>query len=232
MPTDGHYLSEVQALCRREGALFILDEMITGFRWLQQGAQTYFGVEPDLCTFGKGMANGFSVAAVAGRRDVMEVGSINRPGERTFLLSTTHGGEMSGLGAFVEAMRIYSEKDVCRYLWDYGRRLKNALQGIAAEQGVAEHFVIEGPAICLNYITRDAEGAASMKFRALYAQEMLKQGVMMPWVAISAAHGEAELELTLTAARQALAVYRRALDEGVERYLEGHELKPVFRQFN
>ena len=231
-PTGGHYLSEVQALCRREGALFILDEMITGFRWLQQGAQTYFDVEPDLCTFGKGMANGFSVAAVAGRRDVMEVGSINRPGERTFLLSTTHGGEMSGLGAFVETMRIYSEKDVCRYLWDYGRRLKNGLQGIAAEQGVAEHFVIEGPAICLNYVTRDAEGAASMKFRALYAQEMLKQGVMMPWVAISAAHGETELELTLTAARQALAVYRRALDEGVERYLEGHELKPVFRRFN
>jgi glutamate-1-semialdehyde 2,1-aminomutase len=232
IPTGGHYLSEVRALCRREGALFILDEMITGFRWLQQGAQTYFGVEPDLCTFGKGMANGFSVSAVAGRRDVMEVGSINRPGERTFLLSTTHGGEMSGLGAFVETMRIYSEKDVCRYLWDYGRRLKNGLQGIAAEQGVAEHFVMDGPAICLNYVTRDAEGAASMKFRALYAQEMLKQGVMMPWVAISAAHGEAELELTLTAARQALAVYRRALEEGVERYLEGHELKPVFRRFN
>lgn len=232
-PAGGHFLGEVQALCRREGALFILDEMITGFRWHQQGAQTYFGVEPDLCTFGKGMANGFSVAAVAGRREVMEVGSIDKLGaERTFLLSTTHGGEMSGLGAFVESMRIYREEDVCARLWDYGRRLRAGLQAVAADASVGEHFVMDGPAICLNYLTRDAEGAASMKFRALYAQEMFKQGVMMPWIAISAAHGETELELTLAAARHAFAVYRRALDEGVERYLEGHELKPVFRRYN
>src|SRR5450830_581595 len=128
-PAEGHFLSQVQSLCRREGALFVLDEMITGFRWHLQGAQAYFGVEPDLCTFGKGMANGFSVAAVAGRRDVMEVGSIDNPGsERTFLLSTTHGGEMSGLGAFVESVKIYREQDVCRHLWDYGRRLKVGLQ--------------------------------------------------------------------------------------------------------
>ena len=232
-PAGGHFLLMVQALCRREGALFILDEMITGFRWHLQGAQTYFGVEPDLCTFGKGMANGFSVAAVAGRREVMEVGSIDKPGaERTFLLSTTHGGEMSGLGAFVEAMRIYREENVCVRLWDYGRRLRAGLQAVAADAGIGEYFVMDGPAICLNYLTRDAEGTASMKFRALYAQEMLKQGVMMPWIAVSAAHGEAELELTLIAARQALKVYRCALDEGIEHYLEGHELKPVFRRFN
>ena len=54
-----NFLQEVQALCRADGALFLLDEMITGFRWHLQGAQTFFGVEPDLCTFGKGMANGF-----------------------------------------------------------------------------------------------------------------------------------------------------------------------------
>ena len=86
-------------MCRADGALFVLDEMITGFRWHLQGAQTFFGVQPDITTFGKGMANGFSVAAVGGRREVMEVGSINRPGmERTFLLSTTHGAETDGPG--------------------------------------------------------------------------------------------------------------------------------------
>jgi len=231
-PAGGHFLSEVQALCRRAGALFILDEMITGFRWHQRGAQEYFRVEPDLCTFGKGMANGFSVAAVAGRRDVMEVGSIDKPGERTFLLSTTHGGEMSGLGAFIEVAKIYHEQDVCRYLWGYGYRLKNGLRSIAAELGIEDFFVIDGPAISPNYLTRDAEGGVSMKFRALFSQEMLKQGVMMPWIAISTAHGELELDFTLSAARGALSVYQRALEHGVERYLEGHELKPVFRRFN
>jgi glutamate-1-semialdehyde 2,1-aminomutase len=118
---SANFLHQVQNLCRNHGTLFILDEMITGFRWHLQGAQTYFGVTPDLTTFGKGMANGFSVAAVGGRRDVMEVGTIKTPGtERTFLLSTTHGGEMSGLGAFIETVNVYRQRDVCRHLWQYG----------------------------------------------------------------------------------------------------------------
>jgi glutamate-1-semialdehyde 2,1-aminomutase len=163
----------------------------------------------------------------------MEVGSIDKPGaERTFLLSSTHGGEMSGLGAFVEAMRIYREDNVCFRLWDYGRRLRAGLQAVAADAGVGKYFMIDGPAICLNYLTLNAEGAPSMKFRALYAQEMLKQGVMMPWIAVSLEHGDAELELTLAAASKALAVYRRAIDEGIDSYLVGHELKPVFRRYN
>ena len=230
---ERNFLQEVESLCRREGALFVLDEMITGFRWHLRGAQTYFGVTPDLCTFGKGMANGFSVAAVGGRREVMEVGSIERRGaERTFLLSSTHGGEMCSLGAFVEAARIYEDEAVCRYLWEYGAQLKEGLSAIADDAGVGSFFFLDGPAISLNYITRDADGLASMRFRALFAQEMLKQGVMMPWIAISTAHGPMELDHTLSAARQALAIYRKALENGVDQYLQGEELRPVFRQFN
>jgi glutamate-1-semialdehyde 2,1-aminomutase len=72
-----NFLQKAQTVCRANGALFILDEMITGFRWHLNGAQTYFGVEPDLSTFGKGMANGFSVAALVGRREIMDFGSIS-----------------------------------------------------------------------------------------------------------------------------------------------------------
>jgi glutamate-1-semialdehyde 2,1-aminomutase len=228
-----HFLIDVQKLCRDQGALFILDEMITGFRWDLQGAQTYFGVEPDLCTFGKGMANGFSVAAVGGRREIMEVGSIDAPGkERTFLLSTTHGGEMSGLAAFVETVKIYQEEHVCRALWEYGRQLRVGLQQIAIQQGVVDHFLVDGPDICLSYRTCGPAGEVSMKYRTLFAQEMLKRGVLMPWIAISAAHGETELAMTLEAARESLAVYKIALEEGVEKFLEGPAVKPVFRRYN
>lgn len=227
------FLHKVQSLCRRNDALFILDEMITGFRWDLQGAQAYFGVTPDLCTFGKGMANGFSVAAVAGRREVMEVGGIDKPGvERTFLLSTTHGGEMSGLGAFVETVRIYKEQDVCRHLWEYGARFRRGMEVAAAENGLQQHFILEGPAISLNYVTRDAGGAPSMEFRTLFSQEMIRNGVLMPWIAVSQSHGAGELELTLQAARKSFAVYAKALKEGVGRYLEGAPVKPVFRKFN
>ena len=89
------FLHDVQRLCKKNNIVFILDEMITGFRWHLSGAQAYYNLSPDLSTFGKAMANGFSVAAVAGKRDIMELGGIDKIGkERVFLLSTTHGADV------------------------------------------------------------------------------------------------------------------------------------------
>ena len=74
-PSEG-FLISVQELCRKNQIVFILDEMITGFRWNLKGAQKNYGIKPDLSTFGKAMANGFSVSCVAGKREIMELGSI------------------------------------------------------------------------------------------------------------------------------------------------------------
>jgi glutamate-1-semialdehyde 2,1-aminomutase len=228
-----NFLQQVQSLCRKHGSIFILDEMITGFRWHLAGAQALFGVEPDLSTFGKAMANGFSVAAVGGRRDLMEVGAIDRPGmERTFLLSTTHGAEMTGLGAFLETVRIYREEAVIEHLWSYGAKLRDGIAAAAARHGLAEHVTMEGSPVALNYVTRDRSGAASMPLRTLFAQEMLKRGVMMPWIAISQSHGPAQLDATLQAVDGALRVYAQALESGVERFLQGPAIRPVFRRHN
>jgi len=228
-----NFLHEVEQLCQKNDALFILDEMITGFRWHIKGAAHYFGVNPDLVTFGKGMANGFSVAAVGGRREVMQVGSIDRPGtERTFFLSSTHGGEMSGLGAFVETVAIYQEQDVVQHLWRYGASLRTGLESIAANLGLSGIFQLNGPDICLSYVLRDEDGADSMPLRTLFAQEMIKGGVMMPWISVSLAHGEAELEQTLSAAEDVLKVIGEAVVDGVDSYLVGPAVKPVFRKLN
>jgi glutamate-1-semialdehyde 2,1-aminomutase len=230
---SNNFLYQVQGLCRNEGTLFILDEMITGFRWSLQGAGHYFGVTPDLMTFGKAMGNGFSVAALAGRRDIMEVGAIDKQGaERTFLLSTTHGGEMCGLGAFIETMSIYQESDVCRYLWGYGAKLKAGMNNIASDLGIGEFFEVIGSAISLNYVTRDAQGSVSAAFRTLFAQEMIKNRVLIPWIAVSFSHTDKELELTLDACYKALQIYKEALAKGIDKYLVGSEVKPVFRKHN
>jgi len=229
----GNFLHQVQRQCRSAGAMFILDEMITGFRWHLSGAQAFFGVEPDLTTFGKGMANGFSVAAVGGRRELMEVGAIDRPGmERTFLLSTTHGAEMTGLGAFIETLRIYSAEDVVGHLWRYGAALRDGIAQVSARHGLSAQVHTDGPAISLNYITRDRDGQPSLALRTLLAQELLARGVMMPWIAISQSHGPAELQQTLDALDAALAVYAQALDGGVEHFLQGPAIRPVFRPTN
>ena len=233
-PDNGrNFLHGVRALCHRQDALFILDEMITGFRWHLNGAQTFFGVEPDLSTFGKGMANGFSVAALAGKREFMRAGGIDEPGmERTFLVSTTHGAEMPGLGAFVETMRIYRERDVVAHLWSYGRRLIDGVNRLAELLGLGAYFAMEGVPPSLNYVTRDREGKPSLGFRTLFSQEMIRNGVLMPLVAVSLAHGDDELSRTLDAVRAALEVYARALEGRLEDHLVGPAIKPVFRPYN
>jgi glutamate-1-semialdehyde 2,1-aminomutase len=211
----------------------ILDEMITGFRWDLRGAGFYFGIEPDLVTFGKGMANGFSVAAVGGRRDVMSLGSIDTPhAERLFLLSSTHGGEMGSLGAFIEAMSIYEEKGVIRHLWEYGRALRQGLTEVARSADVGEVFSIEGPDVCLNYVLRGSDGAPSMPLRTLFSQEMIREGVLMPWISVSLAHDDETLRVTLNAAERAMRVLKKAVDGDVDELLEGPPVKPVFRKFN
>ncbi|PWR04545.1 glutamate-1-semialdehyde 2,1-aminomutase [Meridianimarinicoccus roseus] len=231
--TSENFLQKVRALAHANGALFILDEMITGFRWHVKGAQHFFGVTPDLVTFGKAMANGFPLAAVGGKAEYMEVGAINRPGmERTFLLSSTHGGEMPSLGAFLAASRLCEEEDVPTHLWDYGAALRDGLRGLAAERGIAEHFVLEGPAVALNYVTRDAAGQPSPVMRTIFSQEMLRNGVMIPWISVSLAHGDPELDQTLTAAAAALDTYAAALDGDPARFLDGDAVKPVFRKVN
>ena len=231
-PKD-NFLHKVQALCKKNGTVFILDEMITGFRWDLQGAQKYYDITPDLCTFGKGMANGFSVAALGGKREIMNIGGILEEGkERLFLISTTHGAEMCGLGALVETIKFYKEHNVIGHLWSYGEKLINGMNAIAKELGIEKEFEACGVPCSPGYATRDRQGNVSLPLRTLFSQEMIKQGVLMPWIALSYAHGENELEITFKAVRAALEVYKKALDEGVDKYLVGPAIKPVFRKYN
>ncbi len=227
------YLEEIQALCRRHGTVLILDEMITGFRWHLKGAQHYYGLRPDLCTFGKAMANGYSVSCVSGRRDIMELGSIEFAGrERVFLLSTTHGAEMAGMGAFLATTRFLEREPVIEHLWRYGQRLIDLINGIAREFGVAASLSAAGVPCSPHYSTLDAAAKPSLALRTLFAQEMVRNGVLMPWIALSYRHGEEELALTERALRATLGVYRRALEDEGKSLLEGPPIKPVFRKYN
>ncbi|MCI0611672.1 glutamate-1-semialdehyde 2,1-aminomutase, partial [bacterium] len=99
MEPENGFLENVQTVCRKNNAVLIFDEMITGFRWDNGGAQKVYGIVPDLSTFGKGIANGFSLSALAGKKELMDLGGILHERERVFLLSTTHGAETHSLAA-------------------------------------------------------------------------------------------------------------------------------------
>jgi len=228
-----NFLHQVKALCKQHGAVFVLDEMITGFRWDLHGAMKVYDIEPDLATFGKGMANGFALAALVGKKEIMDLGGIRTSGaERVFLISTTHGSEMSAFGAFNKCIDIYREQAVTDHLWNYGRRLIEGLNDVSKAAGTGDHFLAHGFGCSPYYTTKDKDGQVSLAFRTLWSQELIKGGVLMPWVALSLAHSDAELEHTLNAARNALAVYAKALNDGVEKHLVGPAIKPVFRKHN
>ena len=179
------------------------------------------------------MANGFSVAALCGKREFMKIGGIKEIGaERVFLTSTTHGAEMSGLGALVETIKFYKEHDVIGHLWDYGTKLVAGLNAIAKELGIEDYFGAGGIECNPYYTTKDADKKVSMAFRTLFSQEMIKNGVLMPALIFSYAHKQRELDRTFEATRKALQVYKKALEEGVEKYLVGEVIKPVFRKYN
>jgi glutamate-1-semialdehyde 2,1-aminomutase len=230
-PQDG-FLTGVQALCAEHGAVFILDEMITGFRWHLGGAQAYYGLSPDLSIFGKAMANGFSLSALVGRREIMERGGIRHDGERVFLLSTTHGAETHALAAAVETMTIYRDENIVDKLWAAGTRLSDGINRVASELGVSEHFLAVGKPPSLVYATRDRSGRPSQAYRTLFLQEMIDRGFIVPSFVVSAAHEDQDIDRTIEAVRSALVVYAAALEQGSERFLRGPSVKPVFRRFN
>jgi glutamate-1-semialdehyde 2,1-aminomutase len=230
---EDNFLVKVKNVCQANEVVLIFDEMRTGFRWDLGGAQRLFGVEPDLSTFGKAIANGFSLAALAGKREIMELAGINKLGEeRTFLLSSTHGAEMSSLAAFMATAEICQDKDVSTHLWKYGSRLKHMINSTALEYGIESYVIAEGPDVSFELATKDSSCNESNKFETLFLQEMARNRVLMTFIAPSFSHQETEFEITANAVEKTMHIYSEALNFGVEKYLFGDPVQPVFRKYN
>jgi glutamate-1-semialdehyde 2,1-aminomutase len=232
VPPAPDFLPGLRRLCDQHGAVLIFDEIITGLRWHVGGAQAVHGVRPDLSTWAKALGNGFSVAALTGRRELMELGGLQHQQERVFLLSTTYGAESHGLAAMRAVLATYRREPVIEHLQQAGRYLRQLLEPAIADHGLTGHFSLHGPPQCLTYATRDAAGQPSQGFRTLFLQETLRRGLLLPSLIVSYAHQPADVELTAARIHEALAVYRRALDEGLDKYLHGRAVQPVYRARN
>jgi glutamate-1-semialdehyde 2,1-aminomutase len=232
VPPAENYLRCVKDLCHDRGALLIFDEMITGFRWHLGGAQKYYGVVPDLSTFGKALGNGFAIAALAGKREIMRLGGLDHKQPRVFLLSTTHGAETHALAASLEVIRICRERDVIEYLWSQGEKLSGRVKRSIAENRLQGFFGLMGRPCNLVFATYDQEGKRSQAFRTLFLQELIRRRILAPSFVVSFSHSDVDIERTAEAVYEAHGVYRKALDEGIDKYLQGLPVKPVNRRFN
>lgn len=226
-----HFLHEVQRLCRENGALFILDEMIAGFRLHNGGGQKYYNIVPDLSAFGKGLGNGFAVSALAGKREIMSLGGIHHDKERVFLLSTTHGAETHALAAAIATIKIYKQEGVIEFLHQQGEKLIQGINQAIAHYQLQGYFEVIGKPCNLVYATRDENQKPSQAYRTLFLQETIKRGFIMPSLVVSYSHTDEVVERTIDAIADALSVYKQALENGIDCYLIGRPVKPVFRKF-
>ncbi|MFD5013561.1 aminotransferase class III-fold pyridoxal phosphate-dependent enzyme, partial [Streptomyces chartreusis] len=225
------YLTGLRELADRHGCVLIFDEMITGFRWSEAGAQGLYGVVPDLSTFGKALGNGFAVSALAGRRELMERGGLRHSGDRVFLLSTTHGAETHSLAAAMAVQATYAEEGITARLHALGERLAAGVREAAAGMGVADHVLVRGRASNLVFATLDENGRPSQPYRTLFLRRLLAGGVLAPSFVVSSALDDADIDQTVDVVAQACAVYRKALDAADPTpWLGGRPVKPVFRR--
>ncbi len=229
---DPEFLSEIQHLCQQHGTLFIFDEMITGLRWHIGGVQTLMNVKPDLSTFGKALGNGFSVSALVGKREIMELGGLQHHSERVFLMSTTHGAEYHCLAAMMAVIKSYHELEVIYHLKSQGERLRAGFEKSIENNNLQEHVGIHGHPACLIYTTCDQDGNRSQIFRTLFMQELVKRGILAPNLVISYAHTDRVVDDTVELVDEALGIYRKALNHGVEQYLHSRPVQPVYRKWN
>lgn len=129
MPSP-EWIARARELATASGACLIFDEMKTGFRLKTGGYQAYADVVPDLAAFGKAMANGYPLAAVAGDRDVMDAA-------RKTWISSTLAGEAAALAAASAVLAWHDQADICESLWSIGAEIRGVLESAIAASGVS-----------------------------------------------------------------------------------------------
>ena len=234
IPLPPETIHRIQAITHKGGALFILDEMVTGFRAGFPGSYTTHGYRPDLTTWGKAVGNGFSFCAVAGKADVMELGGIRQTGQpRVFLLSSTHGGEAHVLAAALATLRAYRDGAVLAHQQATVAKVAHGVTGILRAHGLTEAIAPHVSPWRIVFVFKDAKGQVSADYRTLMLQEMIGRGMLYQGVFLPCfAHTADDVTQFLEAFDSSCQVYARALGGGVGNFLVGEAARPVFRKYN
>ncbi len=221
-PAEG-YLAAVAQLAREHNAVFIFDEVSTGLRFGNGGAQQHVGVTPDVAVFAKSLSNGYPMAAVVGKREVME------PSARMFI-SSTYWSDTIGLRAALTTIREARRRGVANQLWRFGAELKRRVSAVAQDVGLDAKCQGVDVHPYLHFAASDA--AVQSQVTTLFIQEMAKRGCHgYASFYLNAAQGEAELAQTVEAAREAFIIIRDALDTNtVEAKLECPVQQETFRR--
>ncbi len=224
-PKQG-YLEKVKALTHKYGAILIFDEVVSGFHYALGGAQELFGVSPDLVAFGKGMANGYPISAVAGRRELLE--QI----EHGVFVSTTFGGDSISMAASLATIKILEKPGFYEHINKIGTMIRNGIQERIDRYSLNDVLAVSGmPAHCGVAF----EGYGSLDYldvQSVYSQTILQNGILQFAIYfLNSHHTEKEAEVYLDATDKAFSLIRKAVDQdSLDGILVGGKVDPVFKR--
>ena len=218
------FLEEIKSECVKAGIVLIFDETITGFRYSKGGAQELFGVIPDLSTFGKGMANGFPLSAVVGRKEIMmEMEEI--------FFSGTFGGELLSLAAAKTVLEMHISDDICGELARKGFGLASKLDELVKSHGLSDVLRLSGHDSWkfLNWSPKNNFQIETI--RTFFMQEIFKRGLLVLGTHnISLSFGAKEEKSVLKTYDEVLGLITKGINSGtLADDLLVPPLKPLFR---
>lgn len=221
-PEEG-YLQAVKDLCEQHGAVLIFDEMITGFRFSTGGAQELFGVTPHLATFGKGMANGYPISAVVGKKEIMML-------MEDIFFSGTFAGETLSLAATKATLTKIKSQAVVEHIRALGEQLQAGLDKLLTEMDNPSWLKVSGhPSWTFLHIT-DTKPYSAWQLKSLFIQEMLRRGILLNGGHnLNFAHQQQDILNLLQAYQEVLTLLSDTIkQQNFEQVFHGEVLKPLF----
>jgi len=219
-------LKRIKLLAKKNKALFILDECISGFRFNIGGAQNYFGVSADLSIFGKGVTNGMPLGILTGKKKYM------KHFDKVFL-SSTYAPEALTLAAAIENLKILKKENVIKSLWQKGEYIEKNFLNIIKKYSISQYVSLAGYPVRLMINTHDINGKQDRFLSTLYQQEMFKNGILCfsGVLMLSQSHKLSDLNILINAFDKTCFKIKSAIDSNrpFKKLLTCKPMSPVFK---
>lgn len=224
-PKEG-YLAAVRELSHKYGALLVFDEVVSGFRYALGGASEMFHVIPDLAAFGKGMANGYAISAVAGKKELLE--QI----EQGVFISTTFGGDSISMAASLATIKILEQPGFYERMTRIGEIQRNGIAERINHYKLNDVLSVSGLPVHAGVAFEGCGSLSYLDIQSVYSQTMVQNGILVFAIYnLNGSHTEKEAAQYLEATDQAFAQIRKAVDkDSVDDILIGGKVNPVFKR--
>lgn len=222
---ENNFLNKVKEVTHKNGAILIFDEIKTGFRCHIGGAQSLYGVTPDLSCFGKAMANGMPMSALVGKREIMK-------SCEDIFFSMQAGGELLSIAASIATIRELKRSDANSKIAENGSLLIKGVNDLIRLYSLNDYIEIKGLPHYTVFVFKKKQDIDSLELKTLFIQEAVQRGMLTGGYSIlSLAHNKDIINITLTVYRDVFEKIREAVDSNsFNSYLKCPVVEEVFRK--